>query len=1232
MASITYNRLLTRNSPGFSTWISLNTRQERTDYSNEGVLPVPHAYIPNQILPSRLWQVQSYAVHCMLPVPWTSIGTDLFSSFIRTGGSTGIMGASAGLAVVEMGMNEPSGTSFGIGRKFKAGIEIGHCVGDKYWEKLYVASIITRTSAFGQDILNHTTFQDVFQRSRLKRMYVNHGIVWGYKIENDKHILRLDIDGSLPEERSESFKVTIKGLDSDIIVDVVTILTNYDMVIKAPEEPINIKVGSFYTLDTVLCLRDPYLLAGFYFGTEDEGMQREFNSGLNVHGTSNNNFYYEVDFVGTYILKGVAEEGAEEGAVIDSSGEFSDNDNFKWHWIKNDREIESDIYFNEVDRYGEYSDFVTEEIDGVDAEINVSRKVKREIGMQVDIDELIEMEAKSIRMEINYGGSSGRNNWHSPVLAKNWFKQGENYFQILNQPDGNVIDISLKDVTGIHDLDLNSGGSIFNHYGWFIVEHYMGEAQNGFFGGGSRVQVVSSSEIESEIKIEETYLLRGTLYENVPKQFYNSEMGINSFYNRFKKDTAENGGTKKIWEKYDGWKLVTQSGKSFNIKSIDFPSDIGDDPLSEELRMFDVTVTVEGDASSLDQATWVCFDTPYTRLSSSVKTGFLFADYQQGAESGSATLCADITYTSVPVKIDIQKNTIVGVCSGRWMGLGLYGSYYVTSNNGLPLIVRTSAGMNSISSFYDPIAQTNWVIYKDPFTNKLTVRTGQLDFREYPRKIEISYGAEEAVESTSFPIILNEDYDRTKLITMKMGNDAGGGANLFTIGSENDYHGFLVKGDGEMDFQVLRILEKKPGTVSVDKYKFREYFSSPVYLYDRNDIDKREHNTLFIGASTSDGPIFHEGANVPSEVNIHYIKNYQTLENARFDAHHMNDSEIILVYAYRTFPFSCEGTKYNDFIGDPESAWKEQNSLFLLSTFDDLYTWRCPMSKNENAKKYQQPLMILNGVDYKCSIYNKISSQMHFICMHVTDSGAYYLGCFNVSITKMLNKTHECTIGDEGNGFLWRPPLLEATESWSPDKIEIATSSAPTAPTAPTDPFKYQDGFYRIVGHEGTDSFIIDDEVTLLNISGSRIDKYGILSVLYDYKKNIQILFSTTAGRKWHKSEIIFAKEATSALVIEDLLFYIDSEGIKLKVINSLDWDSAYKSVAGIEPDVIEKVQERFDEAIVIPLGSGQIDEQRLSGYKTSNDLYYIFYYSNNGELSSLRGDGIYKWSSSPNF
>ncbi len=1213
--------LLTRNSPGFSPWVSLNTRQERTDYSNQGVWPVPHAYIPNQILPSRLWQAQSYAIHCMLPVPWASIGGDAFSSFMRSGGSTSIMGASAGLATIALGMNEPRDISFGIGRKFKAGIEIGHCVGDKYWEKLYVASIVTRTSGMGVDILNHTTFQDVFQRSKLNRIYVNHGIVLGYKIENDKHILRLDINGSLPEERDESFKVTIKGFDGDIDLNVTKILTNFDMVIETPSEPIKLKVGSFYILDTVLCLQDPYMLAGFYFGTEDEGGKRKFNSRLNIHGTSNNNFYYEVDFVGTYVLKDVEVDG--DGEVVDSSGEFSDSNNFKWHWIKNDREIESDIYKKEVDRYGEYSDFVTESIDGVDAEINVSRKVKREVGTQSDVDKLIEMEANSIRMEINSGGSSGKNNWHAPILSKNWFKQDGNYFKILNQPDGNVIDISLKDVTGEHDLDLTSGGSIFNHYGWFIVEHYMGEGQNGLFGGGSSVRVVSSNEIESTIKIEDTWMTRGTLYENISPQYSSTEMGINSFYNRFKKDTAQNGGTKKLWKKYDGWKLVTQSGKSFNIKSIDFPSEIGEDPLSDEIKRFEVTIVVEGDASSLDDAPWVCFDTPYTRLSSSVKTGILFVDYQQGVdEFRSATLCADITYASLPMKIDIPKNTIVGVCGGRWMGLGLYGSYYVTSNDGLPLIVRTSAGSKAISCSYDDILQTNWVLYSDVYTDKLTIRYGQLDFRESPQKIEVSFGGSKHVADVNgFPIILDTSYDRTRLITMDMPATEGGYANTFEIGNSKDNYGFLIGGNGIVDFQALRRLGYAPGELPVETYKFKDYYSSPVYLYHKNDVSFTKNKTLFIGQSTSEGQI-HSIGESPTNVKIHYIDNWQTIENAVFDIHQVCDGETIIVYSVITQPFTMNGVKYNDFINNPDNAWNPIKSVYMLSTVDDGASWNAPTSKNlKDYNIYKKPLMIMNSVDYIHSVYDNSSRTFHILSTHADENGRPYLGVFNLSLFKLLYRTELCTT-ETDYSFLWRPPLLDV--EWTPRRNKMGELDPVE------ESLNYKDSFVKIMGSSGSN--IIDENVmTWTNITGS-VTENGVIRLLYEDSKNIKVIFSTSSGLTWSKSEIIVARNSNSALCIDDNLFYISSDGIAVKYLNAIAWQKVYQSLAGSSMSFIEEVQTEFDSAKSILLSTGQIDEQRLSGYRTNQDVYYIFYYDNNGTLSAFRGDGRNDWSAAANF
>jgi len=556
------------------------------------------------------------------------------------------------------------------------------------------------------------------------------------------------------------------------------------------------------------------------------------------------------------------------------------------------------------------------------------------------------------------------------------------------------------------------------------------------------------------------------------------------------------------------------------------------------------------------------------------------------------------------------------------------GMYFVSSNNGLPLLVRTSDGPKAVSCVYDPIFQSDWVLYADAYTDKLTVRYGQLDFRESPQKIEISFGESKQVEDATFPVTLNEDYERTRLITMDMPETEGGAATTFGVSSDDNFHGFLISGNGIMDFQALRRNGYDAGQIPVERYKFREYFCSPVYLYHNNDVSFTKNKTLFIGQSTSEGSIHSIGIS-PTNVKIHYIDDWQTISNSVFDIHQVGDGEMVIIYSVKTTPFTIDGNRYNDYIEDPDSEWSPSNSVYMLSTVDDGASWSAPTSKNlEDSGSYHKPLMILNAVKYIHSVYNSLSGTFHIFCLHYDEDVRPYLGVFNVSLFKLLNNTKECTgIIEEGYSFLWRPPLLDV--EWTSSSNQISTSE----PVGNAATELYKDSFTRIIGRTETESNIDEEnDLSLSNLTGS-VTGNGVVRLLYDDGSgNIKVLFSTSFGFQWSRSEIIVARNSTSALCIDSNLFYISPIGIVVKLLDPIYWQKVYSAIEGSSAEIIEEVQREFDSAESIDIGTGQIDSQRLSGYRTSRDVYYIFYYDNNGALSAVRGDGRNDWSAAANF
>lgn len=1237
--------ILIRHTPsGWNTWHNMDMTR--------GDVIVPFATFPPKYLPARGFWSQSFSTHCYWPCPWSSIGSDPFSSFLTSGGASGsLVGSLAGLAAAADVFTEPTNVSYGIGMKFP-GAELGFCIGDIYKEYTYIHTSIGRTSGLGIDILNYETEIDVFQRAKLRRLYLHHGIIERYEVVGNKHILTLDIDQSVPDgiENLSSYNLrltihrgkTEENPTGEFEVNIAEVLDNFQFVIKEPDKdddgnfigvPQN---GDFYTLSIPLTLKDPYLMTGTWLGTENEGQIKASyaTSGYNLHGTSKNVPFQEIIFTGAYVLKKIEEPN---DVVVGGAGSsMYDAGDLEWVWVRGANYDLSSIYRKEEKRWKETVSLVTKEIeDGSETTTETYLTKERTTGTDEDVKTWLNNGATFLRLEIDYGGEPDRSNFHAPILTREWFIQSGHYFAILGQPEGNIIDISLRDVTDTYDLDYKGGGEIFNQYSWFISEHYMSEKGLGIFGGTASV---SSYGGNSKVTIEcngETY---GTILSN--SRTYNPKGldGANSFYNRFTKDTAPDGGTIKAWEKYDDWKLTSDSISTYAISYIDIP-----ERDARSNAPYIINLEVDGDASKLDGNTvWIIFDTPYRRIVPSLLKPMYSGEFEQGAdEAGTATICGDTGIFNSPIDITIPFNTTVGLCGGRYWGS--VPRLKVISNDYAPLIISTPSSGQGITAFYSKIAQEDWVIYKDAYTNRLTVRTGQLGFRERPRKIEISVGKPMAIEeSPTFPVTLNTKYNRVKMLTMSVPKaDGGSRANTFQIGGVNDYHGFIINGGGTIDFQALRYSGIKPGATAIETFKFKDYYVSPVYLYQINDHSMTERKTLPIGMSTEDGPIYVKNGN-PTDIKIEYVHNSQTLEDIGYiSAHQIIDGEHIVVYSQTVNGFSIDdknaspGTnKLNNTENAENGIWEYPHAVFIIGTADNGHLWGCPVAKSfilrpddgeKEREKYQWPLMVLNNVNFQFSLYDKFTNTLHIISKHF-DNGQEYLADLSIPMNTMIYQTELCeNEGEEISAkFLWRPPALEKDIKWTDDK------NLPTVLTDGTYPLS--DRLVRIMGHKETKSKVIQDISDIGTLSGIIADD-GVLRLVYDSALGVRMLFSRTTSSYWQKSAVIIAKNANSGFFLNESVFaYITVLGIQIKIFNSNHFNNAYLAFEGKNDKFVESVQKLFDTAPTITIGSGQINPQRLAGYQDVTGIYYVFYYDNEGQLAALRSKDLFVWEAAPNF
>ena len=1216
-----------RNTPnGWNHWHHLRFIKEN---SEEGDTIVPFSPFPIRYLPSNEAWIQSYAIHCRVPIPWASMSQDPFSTFLQSGGITGTLtGAVGGLSAVAMRMTEPTSVNFAIGSNQRP-FSLGYCIGDSYKELLY-----HRVMLLNQPIFQHSSILDVFQRARLKRFIVHHGFISRYEFIDGKHILTLDIEESVPEgvDISSYFsKIRIKGFkdEGEIELNVQEVLNNFQIVIDSPEEYI-IRNGHFYILNTPLLIRDPYQLTGFWNGTESENDQLP-SSGFNFPFTNKNQFFYNIEFVGCYVFKEKNneendEENNEENEInisINAPGSpMYDLGNSEWVWIKfeNKRSV---IYGTKGKRHKEKIDLI-EYVDESGETDNFEQfsQEERAQGDTSDINAWMEREDISfVRVEIDFGGDSTRNNWHSPILSRGFFKQGDNYFKILGHPEGNIIDISKKDVTDEVTLDLDAEGSIINHYGWFINEHY--DNRSGFLGGFSKFDSYDESSNTSKLTIDPFFISHGTRNETPGRRRLEDD-NLNTFYNRFAIDSAPSGDSYKAWGKTNGWNICNSRNNYFNIKKINLPV-----PLTISDGVIEsIDVEVYGNAEMMQDHIWINFDRPFERILDIPMIPMTSEQFVEAMDGSLATVCANLGFLNVPIKALINPGTCVGVCEGYMWG-DMQNTMGIYSNNYAPLFVTTLTGSSCISSFYHSLFSEKWIFYKDAYTNRLTIRKGSLDLTDMPSKIEISFGIEQANENfDSFPIRLNRDYDRTKMIFMDMPyveRQEEGEYNedvcLFKIGGGDDYHGFLVNGSGKVLLKpyVMQNVDK-----SSEDFMFKDFYCSPVMTYKsgKNNMIKRQ--MLFLGASTREQEI-HVDGDSPSNIVVSYVRDEQTLENiGNFDAHLMIDGEIILIYSSMVQPFSIGDNIYNS--EDNNSRWSMPKGIFVLGTNNKGFVWNAPLVKDANFEDdldNQWPLMILSSVEYLSSVYIRNFHSIGILSVHRM-AGLNYLGFFKINVNRLGESRYVCEKID-GNGetkFLWRPPYLkDYMDDWQDNRHILMEE-------------KDEDGtdfFVRVMGPAQTESNITSNISNWGNVTID-ISTNGIIRSLFDDATGVRMLFSTDGGFKWFLSKIILARNAHSGLFIGNMFFFIDPLGIRFKKLSHWEIMFMYEILEGNSSQLIEEFQEEIDQRESALIGSGRINPQRLDGSLDNKGIYNIYYYDLQGQLCSLRSSDSYYWKMSHNF
>ena len=639
---------------------------------------LPDASFPVLYTPASGFWVQSVISHCL--VPWFQV-MDPFSAFLVAGGSTGsIIGSIGGLSVWEqlyaMWVAGASFSLFGT----SPGPRFGYNVGTSFKQLVYVRFDIQNVPFMVLD-LGHTI--ELLENSRFKRIYVKHGEIERYDIieKSDgtkEYILNIGINktGITEDQKVEiqGTRITIISPDgTTFIVRAKSMTNNWGVVIEDPGDKIP-SAGDFYQLDTTWVIEDPYLLSGFFEGTESD-YNAPAQSGLDLYVSDKEKPYEEGKILGVYIWKEKEAEGTEDAGNTGEAGgtggvtifqpdpgvNMRDDLGYEWDFLGFDNSDASQTYSDDI----RYKENVFNE---ADEEGNVNRYITRNEASEGDYASLLANSTTNhLRVEISGGGYYTRNNWHAPALAGSYLNINYKFYKILAHIEANIIDVSTKSVDGqskLPTLDSTTTYSIINQSAWMINENYFQSFPSfdtvGIFEG-------DVTEIDYDNKII-TVLVPGD-----PKVARSEKKGF-SLVERYKTEIEIPSTMLKLYKKQQDWKLIS------NLMEYQIDSIVFSDPENEDVPgPYEMTVTLKQEWINLSvgEKVYVSFDNPFKTTSgriaskaSTISLGVTAA--AEGKLSGFITsnvLCLDGAYFSVPYAIDIPIDSRVGVCDGYLFGL-----------------------------------------------------------------------------------------------------------------------------------------------------------------------------------------------------------------------------------------------------------------------------------------------------------------------------------------------------------------------------------------------------------------------------------------------------------------------------------------------------------------------------------------------------------------------------------
>lgn len=958
-----------------------------------------------------------------------------------------------------------------------------------------------------------------------------------------------------------------------------------------------------------------------------------------------------------------------------------DTSNTEWVWFGFGNSANfSDIYPNEIRYKKEETD------DGVeDAEIENGTFTQYSTFWS-------NPDAVALRVEISSGGYWFRHNWYSDNLKGAYLKSNGKLYKILEHPTAQIIDVSITSVDGSSKFDpyANQNYSILNQKAWLITEHFSGYT-NGLSQGIFKGDIVSVSYIPGS---NQTQIFMNVLKDNFPTQATSpvgpKTIGItklvrenpsgpiieaqeevpNSYLNRFKYKLNSVSGLVEKYKKFDKWLLWTENGTKYNY----IISVVESEPTSTTLYNYAFEIFLDGDATdsvSVGDQAYISFDDAFEtyrdvlskehgfNLSLEVQPGLTDAQGSVPPFIISNLLCINGEYRSNPYNLEIFPGDRIGITEGYLFGIEANGS--ASSQIDQLMLVSTPRSGRGVSALFHDLRQEDWVGYKDTVSGNLTIRKGSANFKEFPAKSEIIIGnmqSENMSGGFTDTITLNSSYQRLRRLILEVPEFTDGARTelLFGIGSIDNIHGIPISGDGIVDLQSFRRDGIAPDILPSSSFKdYDGNEVAPVVLYKKSSFQNLDKLPLDIAVDTTEYNTVKVINGLVSPVRADYANNNQVIDNPGIlDLLRTEDGEILILYGKSVSEFNLlSGSSVYSVNNSTQSgnAWTNKNAVFAIGSFDDGYFWGAPFvlkTGQESLQPFEYPVMLMNGVDYLASIYDELNQTLVIFVRAFDSTKKAYIGVYRIYAKTVNHSLNPCQDPSYSSyspsqsrlSFSWRPPLLTNDFIYNEDEFWTMNESVIDSqyifdPTDSSTSGLIADEYYRILGPISSGSQIESGgEVGIISVG--KLDD-GTYVLFYDSEQGIRAIFSSSKGRVWVESGLIYARNGRAGLMLGRYLFYISDRGIEIKFTNKTDYSHdrtiATKKTEGINVGVLEvNMQDDLDAMDHFPIGSGPIEFQRLSGYITSDGVMKIFFYDINDKLKCMESKNVFDWKVADNF